>query len=567
MGRVAKDQGPIGGELTSATPERVPVPGLPMRAVLGLPSLRSAEVLAGSEHLDASVLRPRMVRTGQDLADQDLRGELVVLAAGAWDSADVGRLLSLAASGGAAGVVVDAAIARVGAQLADRGDRFGLSLVALADGTSTDQVAQEVYAAMLERQAAILDREDQVHRTLVQIVLAGGSTTDLCEHLVSFFDGAAMVTTSDGRVLTAAGAPPELEHALALDCFDRTGRFIVEQEPVGILRPGQQPTRRAMVRIVAGSSDHGRLVAFCSHRDLHGDDVHLLERAATVAALAITKEQAVSAVESKYRAEFLRDALAGRAGSAEQAVDHAESLGWDIARAMVVVVAETDEDDESSDRPRAQIRVLQERFARAWTRAMEVRDPRAPVMGFSQEVVAVLGVEPDASPEAVMRQVGDVVRVVSGDGGGGRRSFSTGVSRSIMSPEELPQAYDEALKALSVGRQMHGDAALTHFDRLGVYRLLALVPDSGDLHRFVEESLGELADDDSPGSRDLRQTLAVLLDTNCNVAETARLLFFHYNTLRYRIVKLERMLGPFMSDPQLRFTLALALKVHQMRGI
>ena len=114
---------------------------------------------------------------------------------------------------------------------------------------------------------------------------------------------------------------------------------------------------------------------------------------------------------------------------------------------------------------------------------------------------------------------------------------------------------------------MHGDGALTHVDGLGIYRLLALIPDSAQLRRFVDDALGELANDDSPEHADLRQTLTILIDTNMNVAETARLLFFHYNTLRYRITKLEKMLGPFTTDPELRLTLALALKVHQMRGI
>lgn len=442
--------------------------------------------------------------------------------------------------------------------------------VALTAGVHESDLDERV-VTLLDRQAALIQREEDVHRILHRIVLAGGSLTELCSDLVSVLgeDGqaVALVTTTDGRVLAEGGDAEVRELVRGLDCFDRTGRLIVESEPVG-LRTGQgERVRRAMVRISAGSTDLGRIAAFSMDRPLHDEDLHLLQGAATVAALAMTKDQAVAAVEGKYRAEFLRDALSGRAGRDAEAVAHAESLGWNIDRPMVVVVAETDENDDVSHRSPEEVRALQQRFVRAWVQAVAARDTTIPVAGFSQEVVALFPVGAGQDSAASMRTVSDVVRVIAGDGGGGRRTFATGVSRPVTSLAGLPQAYDEALKAVSVGRQMHGESAVAHFDDLGIYRLLALIPDSTDLRRFVEESLKELAGDDSPENADLRRTLSVLIDTNMNVAEAARTLFFHYNTLRYRIAKLERMLGPFGSDPQLRLTLALALKIHEMRGI
>jgi purine catabolism regulator len=317
----------------------------------------------------------------------------------------------------------------------------------------------------------------------------------------------------------------------------------------------------AVVPIVAGRVDHGRIVMF-SRSVISDTDVHCLERAATVAALAVTKGLAVAAVEDKYRADFLRDLLTGRVDDLASAVAHAGSLGWDVDRPLVVAVAELDPGQVPASVSGMELRPVQERFATAWQTVMRLRDPGAPVASFNAEVVVLLGVEPE---DDLDRLIAELDRRVAGDRGGGRLSFSLGVSRLANKPSELSRAYEQARTAVRIGRRLHGPGARVTFDKLGAYRLLALIPDSTELRGYVGDVLGELSSD-TVEAADLRHTLDMLLDTNGNVAETARRLHFHYNTLRYRIEKLERLVGPFTTNAALRLDLSLALRVREMRG-
>jgi purine catabolism regulator len=410
-------------------------------------------------------------------------------------------------------------------------------------------------------------RSEEVHRALVQVVVDGGGLQEVTDELVG--RPRRRRGGDDARRPRAGGVRRGADVAARARVEPRR-----RQRAGGASSgcpPGSSPTPSrpaapgslAAVPVVAGGVHHGRIVAFSDGR-LHAADVTALEAAATVAALVVTKALAVRAVEAKYSGDFLRDLVSGRPGSADHAVAHAASLGWDVERPLVVVVAELDP-DAHAERPGAEVlRPAQERFAAAWTSVVRTRDPGAAVAGFAAEVVALLGVPAGGDVEGVVAQV---VSAVSGDGGGGRRSFSCGVSRVVTAPSGLPAAYGQARKAVHVGRQLHGTGAVAHFDRLGVFRLLSLIPDSGELRDFMTETLGGLADDGDPDAVDLRRTLEVLLESNLNVAETARTLHFHYNTLRYRIGKLERLLGPFTSDPTLRLNLSLALQVLRMRGV
>ena len=403
-----------------------------------------------------------------------------------------------------------------------------------------------------ELASAALARVDALHTGLTEIVLEGGNLHGIAAEVARVLDVGVAVTSTDGRVRAHAIGEDHESLLAGLDLLDPTGRIRVE-------RIDGTDGVAHVSRVAAGGTDLARLVCVRPDGAWSDDDVHALERAAAVAALLITREEAVTAVENKYQGDFLRDLLLRRAADPAYVAEHAATFGWDLARPVVVVVAELDPSDETVSS--AQRRQWQERFSAAWRQVAETVAPNIPTVDFSSEVVTLLPVGEDAVTRAV--------QAVAGDKGGGRRSFSVGVSRVAETLDRLPEAYAQARRAVEVGRRVRGSGSTTFFDQLGLHRLIALIPDgpegNGELASFVRDVLGPLAEDTTEAG-DLRETLQVLLDTNFNVAEAARVQFFHYNTMRYRVSKLERLLGPLSSDPHLRLDVAVALRVHEITG-
>jgi purine catabolism regulator len=529
-----------------------------VREVLTAPCLAEARVLAGAGGLDRVVQRLNVMEVPDILPW--VKPHELLLTTGYPIRDDPAALVQLVADLDDRGLAALAIklhryIDEVPPGLLEEADRRDFPVIEFPQGVAFDDVLNEVLGTLLNRQAALAARTEEVHRALVSVVLEGGTLDDLAAKLATIMRGPVFVTTPDGRVLAQAGPADEIALATASAAFDASGRYRVEEDH----RLSDNEWLRTA--IVAGRVDHGRIVTFS--RGPHSDaDVHSLERAATVAALAITKGLAVAAVEDKYRADFLRDLLSGRADDPAAAVDHARSLGWDVDRPSVVVVAELDPGQVPASVSGLDLRPVQERFAAAWQSVVRTRDPSAPVASFNTEVAVVLGAPADGDLE---RLVADLDRQVAGDRGGGRLTFSLGVSRVAAGAGDLARAYEQARTAVRIGRRLHGDGARATFDQLGAHRLLALIPDSAELRSYVADVLGDLAAD-SPEAADLRHTLEVLLDHNGNVAETARRLHFHYNTLRYRIEKLERMVGPFTKSPALRLDLSLALRLCQVRN-
>ncbi len=545
-----------------ADPTTDPGRGVAVREVLEVSSLARARLLAGRGGLDRVVERLNVMEVPDVLPWVKPHELLLTTGYPLRDSP--------AALTGLVGALDDRGLAALGIKLGRyidelpepmlaEADRRQFPVILLPDDVGFDDILNQVLTDILNRQSAALARYDAVHRALVQIVLAGGGLDEVAEETASLLGGAVLVVGVDGRVLAGAGPPGDLESATAVLAREHAGSGLTRGGP-----DGGAGDRLLSVPVVAGTLDHGRLVAFGRDVTPGAGAVTILERAATVAALVITQRLAVTAVESKYQSDLVRDLIDGRVDGrpidTARLLNQSRSFGWDLERPLVVVVTAPEPPAPAA----ADVQETVERLAVLWRAAVRPADPASAVVAFSDEVVTVLGAVDDAEARSVVAgvaaRVGTELR---------RRgwTFSVGISRVCAGLAELPAGYEQARRGVQVGRQMHGPGQIAHFNDLGVFRLLALVPDSEELRSYVGEVLGALAWTTDAEAVDLRETLQVLLETNLNVAEASRRLHFHYNTLRYRIGKLERILGPFSQDPDLRLNLMLALQVIRMRGV
>jgi sugar diacid utilization regulator len=145
--------------------------------------------------------------------------------------------------------------------------------------------------------------------------------------------------------------------------------------------------------------------------------------------------------------------------------------------------------------------------------------------------------------------------------------LTIGRSRRCADPVDLYRAGSEARLAVNVG-EAEGEPLLA-FEDTGAYRLLlpAMSEDPRELERFYAETIEPLASYDEQYETELVTTVEAYLDNDGNVAATAKQLFTHRHTVRYRLERVRELCGHDVSATEGREKLGLGLKAMRVLGI
>ncbi|MFC0751794.1 PucR family transcriptional regulator [Enterococcus faecalis] len=128
--------------------------------------------------------------------------------------------------------------------------------------------------------------------------------------------------------------------------------------------------------------------------------------------------------------------------------------------------------------------------------------------------------------------------------------------------EDLPDSYIEASSTLEASLHAQKPATVQLFHPKGLAGLFEKIG-TEDVEYFCQQQLKELAYPTEPTLQELRKTLKVFLDFNCEITKTANALYLHRNTIKYRMNQCEKLLDTSIQEPETSLLLRVALELSE----
>jgi sugar diacid utilization regulator len=374
--------------------------------------------------------------------------------------------------------------------------------------------------------------EEDTLGALSEAVESGAGLPAVARAVARVLDASVALIERSGAVLAVAGASPDQEEKLlAGDARVTKVELRVADAAVGELR----------------------------YRAKTAPDPAIARMVTTLLALELERSRAPDWQSEEVAGVFVAAVLARQVTDRGDIVARAAELGTDLEKGAGVIVVRA--------APRtAQTGEWRKRALTLTMRALRSLAPGALAASEEGEVATEIAViVPTENEERLQRAAAGLARELDDALAGFH--LTIGASRRVADPVDLYRAGNEARLAVNVG-EAEGRPLLA-FEDTGAYRLLlpAMSEDPGELQRFFAETIEPLAAYDDQYETELVTTVEAYLANDGNVAATAKQLFTHRHTIRYRLERVRELCGHDVSATEGREKLGLGLKAMRVLGI
>lgn len=432
----------------------------------------------------------------------------------------------------------------------DEADSLDFPLLEIPWEIPFAQITEELHTAILNEQAHVIEQSEIIHRSLTRAALEASSLQDIAQTLGELIQRAVTFEDQGGSILgyyrmaemedsvrraalREGHAPPDFLQYIAESGYQR----IIDQATTPLRIP-PVPELGFAGRIVCPIRLKGEVVGKVwiieGETPLSDLDLRAAEHAAIVAALQIAHQQALASLEVRVGYSLISALLEGRFETTPQSLERARLQGFSPEahyRVGLIVLA------EPVPLSREAV-VRREKMAECLRRHLHT-------LGCVPLVTVSLNQIPFLLPAE--RDGAEVWPAVAAD------DVSMGISRPYQGIDGVRQAYLEVLAMIPQIRP----GMYYRFEDLLLPRVLLGDP----LARadFLDQFFAPLRN--VRNGTVLIATLIAFAQMDFHLKHTAEALHIHPKSLRYRLGRIEDILGVRFASPEVRFQVQLAVRL------
>ncbi|ODP31087.1 PucR family transcriptional regulator [Pandoraea sp. ISTKB] len=512
-------------------------------------ALRGANIVAGMSGIDRDITWVHIV-DHPDIAAWVEPGHLLLSTGYNWpkDDAQQRAMIRSLSERGLAGVVL--AVPKFLTHFPDasreEANDVGLPLLELDWDVPFSAITEHIHSSIIRCQSELIQRSYEIHRALTNAALTANTLSDLAcalgellDRAVNFVDpdglllGTSERKTSDADVSARERSYMRLLHnrIILRRIQDSVDPILVEaQGEVGVPRRLGCPIRirgeiAAIVFVDEGDCELGEL------------DIRATEHASIIAALHLAHMRALHLQEERLGYALVGTLLEGKFEETPSALERARLSGWDPAGNYRVCLVLLDEP----------LPLSREGFLR---RERWVERLRKYLEGIEQPLLVLVSLnqitfflQSHHEPEPLWRVLGS-------------RGAALAVSREHSGVIGMARGGEDVQSLLPLLKP----GKVHHFHEVMFPR--ALMGDPGARELFVDSRIGPLLADKKGEA--LMETVEALCAEGFQLANTARRLGVHISTLRYRVERIESMLGTTLERQDSRFEIQVAVALHKI---
>ncbi|MFM7679749.1 MAG: helix-turn-helix domain-containing protein, partial [Roseiflexaceae bacterium] len=406
-------------------------------------------------------------------------------------------------------------------------ERHQLPLISVTSDVDIRAIERELQRLLSDFDLHVERRAAQIALELGELSLAGDGLARMLALLSSKIDRSLALFSNKGELLAYHGSHEY--RVIAQSIALRAGEQRVSGIDVWALQ------------LAAANHPIGTLVLLGV--SLTSADRATVKRAGMALALELSKTQALSAVEERYRGNFLEQLFSGLLSDSSILLQRARDAGVDLRKTHVAVLCVL---------PASQ-RVVSQSVIPA---LLPSASSTTSTMPHADGIVCMVPLDAKVvlSPATIATYFQGVLQRYP--------ETQLAYGRAVSSVHEWMMSLQEAEMTGQLLRVMPRQVLGYH--EIGIYQLLLPMLKSPDTLLFHRQQLQPLLDYENSADGELLHTLAAYFECNGNLARTAESIHVHRNTLLYRLTRIAQICHVDLEDAETRLSLWVALKLHRL---